>query len=147
VDQITTYPRAKVVCVFRRSDEILLSKSMDSVKGDFFWAPPGGGIEFGESARQAAAREMMEELGEPVQRMRLLGVLENIFEYEGQAGHEILFVMDTAFRDQAPYRALEISGIEGDAPFSLRWERISDFAGTQRLVPDGLYELLQDAMR
>jgi ADP-ribose pyrophosphatase YjhB (NUDIX family) len=46
--------RPKVVCVFRRGEEILLSESPDSVKGDIFHCPPGGEIEFGEAAVQAA---------------------------------------------------------------------------------------------
>jgi ADP-ribose pyrophosphatase YjhB (NUDIX family) len=135
--------RPKVVCVFRRGDEILVSESTDSVKGDTFFGPPGGEIEFGETAADAARREMQEELGQDVQPARLLGVLENIFVYEGQAGHEIVFVYETRFQDDSPYECAEVRGVEGEHPFVLRWMRTRELAKRgRRLVPDGLYRLL-----
>lgn len=41
------------------------------------WAPPGGHIEFGESATQAASRETMEEIGVQIKNMVVLGLTED----------------------------------------------------------------------
>ena len=140
--EVPQFPRAKVVCVFRRTDEILVSETPDSVKGDTFWGPPGGGIEFGETAAQAAKREMLEELGLHVENVQQIGILENIFEYEGQRGHEILFVLAATFVDKSLYAREAIDGIEGGRAFRLTWEPLRRFANDRRLVPDGLFSLL-----
>jgi 8-oxo-dGTP pyrophosphatase MutT (NUDIX family) len=140
--RVPRHPRAKVVCVFRRQGEILVAESPDSVKGDTFWGPPGGGIEFGESAAEAAEREMLEELGVRIGEVHRLAVLENIFEYEGQPGHEILFVMSARFEEAALYERREIPGIEAGREFRLSWEEIARFESERRLVPDGLYDVL-----
>ena len=140
--RVPQFPRPKVVCVFRRGDEILVSETPDTVKGDTFWGPPGGGIEFGETATQAAEREVLEELGLKIGSLHQMGVLENIFEYEGQPGHEILFVMAATFQDERLYAQAEINGIEHSRPFRLTWERIQRFERERRLVPNGLFSLL-----
>ena len=55
-------PAVRVVCVdgdFR----VLLLRWRDPVSGSILWEPPGGGIELGESAFDAACRELEEETG------------------------------------------------------------------------------------
>jgi ADP-ribose pyrophosphatase YjhB (NUDIX family) len=75
----------------------------DAAKGEIFYSPPGGGVEFGERAVDAARRELREELAAEVCGLTLLGVLENIFTFEGQPGHEIVFVFEARFADAALY--------------------------------------------
>jgi hypothetical protein len=41
--------RPVALCVFRNNDGILVFEGYDDVKGETFYRPPGGGIEFGES--------------------------------------------------------------------------------------------------
>jgi ADP-ribose pyrophosphatase YjhB (NUDIX family) len=83
---MTNSIRAKAVCVCRRSDCILVGPGLDSVKGEMFYGPLGGGVEFGERAADAIRREMFEELGVQLGDVTLLGVLENIFTYDGAPG-------------------------------------------------------------
>jgi 8-oxo-dGTP diphosphatase len=53
-----------VVCV-DPDRRVLLLRWRDPVDGVVFWEPPGGGIESGESAYDAAGRELHEETGLP----------------------------------------------------------------------------------
>ena len=55
-------PAARVLCL-DRSERVLLMHWHDPVDGHQLWEPPGGGIEPGESAREAALREWQEETG------------------------------------------------------------------------------------
>lgn len=59
------YPRSPVVIaavIVRRGDRILLAKrGGEPYKG--LWAPPGGGVELGETVFEAGKREVREETG------------------------------------------------------------------------------------
>ena len=64
---------ARVIVVAGR--EVLLQGDTDpGLPGSRFWQVPGGGIDPGESAGQAAARELAEETGYGITRVR--GLLE-----------------------------------------------------------------------
>lgn len=89
--------------VVGRAGELLLIEGYDRVKDEHFLRFVGGGIEFGERAADAIVREFEEELGIAVEAGSLLGVIENIFTYEGEPGHEILFVFKVAFSDEHRY--------------------------------------------
>lgn len=54
--------RTRVCGLCMEKDAILLMNHRSIREGDF-WAPPGGGIEFGESAEACLMREFMEETG------------------------------------------------------------------------------------
>jgi 8-oxo-dGTP pyrophosphatase MutT (NUDIX family) len=136
--------RPKAVCVCRRGGEILVNAAFDSAKQETFYGPLGGGVEFGERAADAATRELQEELGAAVTDLTLLGVLENIFVYEGQPGHEIVFVFDGRLVDRSLYDRIEISCEESNGQrFVAQWVPIEKFAGGGlTLYPAGLHALL-----
>ncbi|MGO2932227.1 NUDIX domain-containing protein [Microbacterium sp.] len=50
----------------------------------------GGGVELGETHRDAIIREIDEELGSGIVDLTHLGMIENIFRYNGELGHEIV---------------------------------------------------------
>jgi len=52
----------------------------------------GGGVEFGELARDAALGEIEEELGVLLPSVEFVRVVENLFELDGTAGHQVVFV-------------------------------------------------------
>ena len=56
--------RVIAVSVFQNAGRILVFKGHDPVKGETFYRPLGGAIEFGETSQQALVREIREELGE-----------------------------------------------------------------------------------
>src|SRR5213078_1110596 len=97
----------------------------------------GGGIEYGESSRAAIVREIREEVGVEIEHLQLLGVLENIFTYEGQTGHEIVFVFDAEFADKSLYERAELDGQEESMRFKARWQSVAEIAESNaRLVPE-----------
>ncbi len=93
-----------------------------------FYRPFGGGVEFGEQSVNALEREIQEELGQAIKDVKLLGVVENIFEFEGRTGHEIIFLYDATFVNEAMYGMDVIHGVEErlDTPLTGSWIGIDD---------------------
>ena len=89
-----------------------LPKAYDPNKDEYFFRPIGGGIEFGETSVQAIEREVLEEIQQQIAQPKLICVLENLFSFDGQQGHEIVFVYDAEFVDSALYKEAEIQGHE-----------------------------------
>jgi 8-oxo-dGTP pyrophosphatase MutT (NUDIX family) len=137
--------RPLAICIFRQGDKILVAEGRDPVKGETFFRPLGGGIEFGEYAHQTIARELREELGVEVSDLRYLFTLENIFVYHGQRGHEIVLVYDGRLGDADLYTREAIQGQEeGELFFTAVWKSLSEFEpGKKILYPTGLYERLR----
>lgn len=142
--------RPIAICLFRRGNRLLVSEAYDSAKGESFCRPIGGGIECGEYSREAVRREILEELEAEVENLELLGILESIFMYEGEQGHDVVFVYDAEFKDKGVYERDEIQGYESeiDARFIARWRSPEEIKENKtRLVPDGLPELLSKLQR
>jgi len=135
--------RVVSICVIRRDDSILVLEAFDSVRGMPFYRPLGGGVERGETSKQAVIREIREEIGAEITDLRLLGTLESIFTIEGQLGHEVVFVYEGRFVDANAYLQQEFTVREdnGDVFFA-QWRPISFFTDYRRLVPERLMELL-----
>jgi 8-oxo-dGTP pyrophosphatase MutT (NUDIX family) len=141
----TTRIRPIAVCLFRNNNRILVSEGFDKIKQDYYYRPLGGGIEYSETSRDAVAREIREELGVEIEDIRFLGVVENIFVYQGEQGHEIVFVFDAEFADKSLYELDEIDGYEqeADVKFKAKWYSLGETGnGDGRLVPENLAELL-----
>ncbi len=139
--------RPLAICVFRRENRILAAEGYDSVKGETFYRPLGGRIEFGEHSHETVAREVREEIGSEVTNLRYLGTLESIFSYNGQPGHEIVLVYDGEFVDAALYERKIVIGHEDDEALDgdIRavWKSLAFFErGEAPLYPTGLLELL-----
>ncbi|WP_227354327.1 NUDIX hydrolase [Haladaptatus salinisoli] len=137
--------RPKAFCVVERDGEILVHAHEDPKTGERYYRPLGGGIEFGEHSRAAVVREFREEVGAELVEVVRLGVLENLFSYDGRLGHELVVVYDGAFADESLYEkdALECYEDAFDERFEAFWKPIDDFRGeTGPLYPEGLLELL-----
>lgn len=48
--------RPLVICPFQKNSRILVAEGFDESKGNFFYRPIGGGIEFGESSSAALGK-------------------------------------------------------------------------------------------
>jgi ADP-ribose pyrophosphatase YjhB (NUDIX family) len=90
---------ARGVCI--QNGKALLCRA----KGGATTYLPGGHVEFGETGRQALAREIKEEMGIDVTIGPLLGVVENSFIQHGKPHAEINLV----YRMEAPPHTAAIS--------------------------------------
>lgn len=140
--------RPIAIAIVRRGDDIFVAEGRDVVKGELFYRPLGGTIEFGEYSRNTVVRELLEELGVTVSVGRYLGAIENVFTNNGAAGHEIVMIHEAAFSDRSLYDQEEVSALEGSEPFRAMWKPLSMFrAGAAPLYPEGLLELLDESSR
>ncbi len=107
-----------------------------------FHRPLGGGVELGERSEAAVTREIAEELGTTLVEQRLLGVLENIFVYAGEPGHEVAFVYAgrLAEPDAVPEGGREFVD-NGEANW-VEWRPLDGAGLDVPLYPDGLQELI-----
>jgi ADP-ribose pyrophosphatase YjhB (NUDIX family) len=138
--------RAIAICIIRRGDDIFVFEARDTVKRETFYRPRGGGIEFGERGEQAIRREMMEELDAELVNLRQIGILENIFTYEGKPGHEIVFIFQAEFADRGLYDLANATCIKDNGQeFPAMWKPFEEFAsGRAILYPAGLADLLRE---
>lgn len=155
--QITPYVRTIALCVFSNHGKILVTRLYDPSRDLVFYRPTGGGIEFGERAEVALAREIREELGAEIKEPELIDVLENIFVYDDKRGHEIIFVFDARFADESLYSRDRLEGHEdnpvvappgeeqsGPNAYTAEWVSLDYFeSAAEPLYPDGLLELLE----
>lgn len=96
----------------RRGGAVLLHKMVP----DPWWAVPGGRVERGETAEQAMARELLEELGLVLSPGRLCAVIETHFAHHG-----------IRFEEVGLYFEVEPTGVPGTA-FSLQdGDRLLEF--------------------
>ncbi|HEY9763270.1 MAG TPA: NUDIX hydrolase [Trichocoleus sp.] len=135
--------RAIALCLFRHQGRILVSEGFDEVKRETFFRSLGGGIDFCETSRDAIVREIQEELGAEISDVHLVGILESIFLYQGEPGHEIVFVYDARFVDASLYDREKLTVQEGKHQFTATWKSLEQMTGPgQQLVPEGLAALL-----
>ncbi len=69
------------------------------------WYLPGGGVQAGETLREAICREADEEVGAVLQELRLFGVYSNFFE--GKSDHIVVFVCEDFSWRNARNREIE----------------------------------------
>lgn len=108
----------RIVGIALHDDHVLLQRA----EHDTFWALPGGRGELLESSPDTLCREIAEELGETVAVERLIWVVENFFEYNQLAYHELALYYLIRFPAQSPlYRLDPVTGLEDGNPLYFRW--------------------------
>ena len=100
---------------------------------------PGGRVEYGESAAEALARELHEELGEEVEIGRLVLVTDNFFGEDNRQTQEVALYFLATFPpgSKTPGRRGAFEGAEPGTKF--RWIRV-DEAEEASLFPSLLRE-------
>ena len=137
-------PRPIALAVIRDRERLLVFEVADPVRGITGYRPLGGSIEFGERGHETVAREIREEIGAELVDVRYLGTLENIHQYLGRPGHEIVRIYEARLADSSFYQRDLIEGAEeSGAPLHCMWKPIADFDRGEPLYPDGLLDLLR----
>jgi ADP-ribose pyrophosphatase YjhB (NUDIX family) len=138
--------RVKVFGVLRRGSQILLSFAIDPDTGGRYGRLLGGGIEPGERAADAVRREFQEEIGAELTNLRRLGVVENIFTWQGQLHHEVIFVFAADFADRALYECDSFVVNEAVCDGPARWVDLQRvLSGELTVYPAEVLPLLDEA--
>ncbi|MGF1672837.1 MAG: NUDIX hydrolase [Rivularia sp. (in: cyanobacteria)] len=125
------------------NNRTFLSEGYDPVKKDKFYRAMGGGVEFGETSKQALQREFQEEIQAEITNIRYLSCLENIFTFQGKPGHEIIQLFECDFVHPKFYQQETIAFNEGEREKTALWIDIETLkSGTVRLVPEEFVEFL-----
>lgn len=128
--------RPLALALVKRDGKVLVQVCFDGKKNEKFYRLPGGGIEFGETGIVALRREFMEEFGSEIHNVESLGVLENIFTYEGKPGHEIVMVYGADLIKKSLYDEKEIGILDNGQSYAI-WENI-DVLKDSHFYPDGI---------
>lgn len=138
--------RPIALCVVRDGERLFVSEASDPSTDELFYRPLGGGIEFGERSADAVVRELREEIGAELIDVRCLGIIENVFTYNGETGHEIVVVYEAGFVDHSLRQQERVHGWDGvhnKDPLVAVWKPLQWFVDERApLYPDGLLELL-----
>ena len=136
--------RAVALCVVMNGDRVLVRRHLHGSQDPVFYRPPGGTIEFGERSIDAVRREVREEIGADLANLRLLACVENLFDYHGDVGHEIVFVYRADFVDPTLDGRETIDGREADGQdFVAVWLPLAAFTSDQPLYPRELLQILR----
>jgi ADP-ribose pyrophosphatase YjhB (NUDIX family) len=136
----------KAMALIRRPrDGALLVSEGSNPSGEIFHRPLGGHVEFGEYAGDTVRREFEEEIGQELVGIRLAGVLENIFQWDGSTQHEVVFIFEAAFADPDAYEIAEQPIRDTGKGTRVIWR--PSVAGDPPFYPDGVGELLRSASR
>jgi 8-oxo-dGTP pyrophosphatase MutT (NUDIX family) len=87
-----------------------------------FWTFPGGRAEIGETSTETLVREMQEELGVAAVVGPLLWIVENFFDYEGKAWHELGFYYRMEIPEHFPFHPTDIIHRNEDGKNSLEFK-------------------------
>ncbi|MGE0592687.1 MAG: NUDIX hydrolase [Vicinamibacterales bacterium] len=136
-----------VALIYQGTDVLVMAVKDDAgaVKG---WRPLGGAIEFGESAEEAVAREVLEEIGRHVRCVKQLCVLENLYSHEGARGHEVVFAFEAELLERGLEPTITSSFVDGGVTNHVAWRPVSEFVkGSQCLFPEKLVNYLPQSAR
>lgn len=127
--------KLKTMCLFQRDGKLLVSKGFDRVKQKHFYRMLGGHVEFGEKAEAGIRREIKEELGSEIENLKLLGVIENIFTYQGRDGHEIDYLFSAELLNKDLYKRETIHVVENEnLDFEAEWIPIASVISGEILL-------------
>lgn len=136
--------RVKVLGLVWRGDQLLAGEVEDSSGRVTGVRPLGGSIEFGETREEAIVREFAEELGCVATVNGPWHVFENIFEHEGNIGHEFMFAANVQLGDRDLYTSERITYLEDDGATCVAgWYSPTRLPQGVNLYPEGLLAMIQ----
>ena len=129
--------RFLVLGIVRKENRLFLSQGFDSIKGETFYRAMGGGVEFGETSREALVREFQEEIRAELTNIQYLGCLESIFTFNQKQGHEIIQLYDCDFVDKRFYELESLTFKEKEREKTALWVDLEKCkSGELKVVPE-----------
>jgi ADP-ribose pyrophosphatase YjhB (NUDIX family) len=124
--------RVAVYALVRRGADVLLTRLSERAAHPGAWTLPGGGLDHGETPRDALAREVREECGIEVTIGDLLDVHDTHFQGTAPSGrfedfHGVHLVFRGAAADAAEPRVVETGGTTD----GVAWVPVADVAAGQ----------------
>ena len=117
---------------------------LHSMPGRDYWMAPGGGVRFGETTRDAIAREIREELGVDATVGRLLWVVEHFFTSTTRRRHQLAWFHEIALPADCSAVLREAWQVRGDDGLvTFRWIPFAELA-TLAVIPGFLRDGLAD---
>jgi len=140
--------KVKAVCSFGHADRLLVIENVERDTGHTTCKLPGGTVELGETTYDCIVREIREELDAEIRNVDRLGVIEYVFQTNGQLRHQIVFVYQATFDDPSFYAAGSLRVREGKKELTASWKPFGEFGdGKTLLRPQGLLNLLGDGFK
>ncbi len=102
----------------------------------------GGRAKIGESSIDTIKREVLEETGYKVSEAKVMGVIENFFEFKDNNYHEILILIKVDFEDKSIY-AKEKIACQDKKGIYFTWKNI-DKLKKENLKPSILIDYLNE---
>ncbi|MDZ8024828.1 MAG: NUDIX domain-containing protein [Nostoc sp. DedQUE11] len=136
--------RVLALGLIRDGERIFVSEGYDPAKQEIFYRALGGGVDFGETSRDALQREFQEEIEAELTNIHYLGSIENLFTFSGRQGHEIIQLYQCDFVDPKFYSLESLVFSEsGKHKHRALWIEISRFqSGELKLVPEDFFQYL-----
>ncbi|MDP3052122.1 MAG: NUDIX domain-containing protein [bacterium] len=126
--------KIKAMCLVEHERKLLLAGGYDEIKKEKFFRVLGGSINFGEKAEDALRREIKEELDSGIENLQFLTVVENVFTYNGQEGHEITFLYRGDLSNKDIYDKDFIQIIDYPEGLPAQWVSIANILEGQAIL-------------
>lgn len=117
-----------------KDGKTLVAKGFDEKKNEVFYRGIGGSVNFRETSQDAMNREVKEELGCAIENLRLIDVAENIFTFNGEDRHQIIFLYTGNLTDEALYEQDKIHIVEPSYEFDAEWIPIENILNGKALL-------------
>lgn len=137
--------KSKALGLIWRGSDLLVEEVREPDGTHIGYRPLGGAIEFGEKSWEALEREFMEELGEDIKITKLHSVIENIFEWGGEAGHEIAFMYEADLLQKSTYEeemVVRMDVSNGGQLKTAYWKNPFELPEGSKLLPVALRDRL-----
>ncbi|MBP3970314.1 NUDIX domain-containing protein [Bacillus cereus] len=130
--------RAEVMIVNEDRSKVLVQCDLNET----FYRFPGGSIEFGETAKEAIMRELMEEYDLKIDIQELAVLNEDIFEWNNEKGHYCTLIHWGTVKERV------INGIrhKEHQDIKLVWKSIEELK-TKPTYPEGILSYLEEDNR
>ncbi|HEY4506156.1 MAG TPA: NUDIX domain-containing protein [Candidatus Paceibacterota bacterium] len=121
--------KVKAMCLLENDGKYLVANA-ETLKGDptrrrivhgKFYRALGGSLNFYETAEEGVRREIREELNSEIENLELLDVVENLFVYAGEQGHEVVFLFKGNLADKSLHGKQSVHILEDGYEFDAVW--------------------------